>query len=300
MTSENRPEKILRPSADPRTALVIWILFLSCVLLIVEIVANFNMGYRQFKIEMAEHWVDYQPDVSSPSPSNPNRDLSAASTERIYNTIARTLNDVSVTITGGRILNGEPDQVHGSGVLVAERYVITNYHVIENATDLNVTVYGPVKTVSRGQVVLTDQVNDLALLKLDTNASLPSATLGNSDTVGIGDMVFAMGNAFGAGNIFTTGVISGRSRTFYAGGREYRNLITSETYVYPGSSGGPLADINGEIIGINTIIYNPQGQFTGISFAMPINRAMTLLRLANVSIDGASSPAAPAGYSLVA
>lgn len=258
---------------DQRLLLFIWIAFLSFIVIIASVIADFNMGYRQFKLEMAEHWVDYTPDTNNQGQSS----MSAASLERTYNTLARSLNDVSVKITGARLINGAKDQMHGSGVIINEQYVLTNYHVIENTTDIRVTVYTPFEISYSALVISTDEVNDLALLKIKTTKALASASLGNSDTVTAGDMVFAMGNAFGKGNIFTTGVICGRSQSFSVDARVYRNMIRTETYMYPGSSGGPLANINGEIIGINTAIYNPQGKFTGISFAMPINRAIVLL-----------------------
>lgn len=301
MTFAFKKPGIDKLTKDQRVLLFIWIAFLSFIVIIASVIADFNMGYRQFKLEMAEHWVDYQPDPNSQGSANSSGTFSATALERTYNTLARSLNDVSVRITGARLINGVSDQMHGSGVIISEQYVLTNYHVIENTTDIHITVYTPLETSYRAQVVSTDPLNDLALLAVNTNKALPSASLGNSDTVDAGDMVFAMGNAFGSGNIFTTGVICGRSQSFVVDGREYRNMIRTETYMYPGSSGGPLANINGEIIGINTAIYNPQGKFTGISFAMPINRAMSLLK--NGRVPGYSTMAAkasPAAYSLAA
>lgn len=289
-------------SIDQRTALFLWIALLSSIVLVSAVIANFNIGNRQFKIEMAQHWPDYQPDAQAPSSGGPTGGLSAATLELAYNKLARSLNDVSISLSGSRLVNGITDQVHGSGVLVADGYALTNFHVVENASDLHITVYAPAETSYPARVVLTDQANDLALVMVQTNKILPSATLGNSDTADVGDMVFSMGNAMGSGNMFTTGVICGRSQTFYVDGREYRNMIRMETYIYPGSSGGPLANIKGEIIGINTAIYDPQGKFTGISFAMPINRAMALLKTGNITGYGATAPmqAIPAAFTLAA
>ena len=287
---------------DQRAALFIWIALLSSVVISAAVVADFNVGYRQFQLEMAEHWVDYKPSAQSQGLAN-RGGISAATLEMTYNKLAKSLNDVSVKISGSRVANGISEKVHGSGVIVAERYVLTNYHVVENASDFFINIANPADTTyrARAQIILTDTANDLALLKVDTAKVLPSATLGNSDTAEAGNMVFAVGNAFGTGNVFTTGVICGRSQTFYVDGREYRNMIRTETYMYPGSSGGPLANIDGEIIGINTAIYNPQGKFTGVSFAVPIKRAIALLKSGNVPGYGeAVAQASPGGYSLVA
>lgn len=278
----NQP-KLTGISIDKRLALVIWVIFLSCILIPVAVIVNFNLWYRQFRLEMAEHWVDYSTSNQATSSIGTATASSAATLEQTYNKIARSLNSVCVSITGGRIVNGVPDQVHGSGIIIADNFVLTNYHVIENAKDIYVTAYAVTPTSYPAQVVFTDWANDIALVKAQTNKVLPCATIANSDAVNPGDMVFAMGNAFGSGNIFTSGIVCDTNQSFYVDGRQYRNMIRTETYMYPGSSGGPLVNINGEVIGVNTAIYNPRNKFTGISFAMPINRAMALFQNAGVS-----------------
>jgi len=272
--------------------LSIWLIFLTGILVPVAIVANFNMAYHMFQIEMAEHWIGYKhPVYASGAPV-----MSAASLEKVYNNIAHSMNHVCARITGGKVINGTPEQVIGSGVVIADQYMLTNYHVVGGAKDIQVTVYTPIDTemTFSASIVMFDAVNDLALMRIDTATVLPSASLGNSDNVTPGDLVFAMGNAFGSGNVFTTGVVCDRAQNFTIEGNTYTNMIRTESYTYPGSSGGPLADINGDIIGINTAIYNPQGKFTGITLAIPINRALTLLKQGGVpagdgpGIDGAA------------
>lgn len=270
-------------SVDKRIALAAWIFFLSCILIPVAIVVNFNLGYAQFKLEMAEHWVDYNAAVQPPATPTAPAGSSAATLEKTYNAVARSLNNVCVSIAGSRAVHGIPEQVHGSGIVIADTYVLTNYHVIENASDIHVTVYVPTEVSYPAGVVATDRTNDLALMRVQTTTLLASASLANSDTVNPGDMVFAMGNAFASGNVFTSGIVCDTNQSFAVDGRAYRMMIRTETYTYPGSSGGPLANINGEIIGINTAIYNPRNKFTGISFAIPINRAAALLQRAGVS-----------------
>lgn len=271
-------------SVDKRLALVVWVIFLSCIILPVAVIVNFNLGYNQFKIEMAEHWVDYKTSNPPPDPAGADVASPAAVLEKTYNKIARSLNNVCAGITGGRTINGAADQVHGSGIIISDNYVLTNYHVVANAVDVHVNVYSSAEASYPALVVFADETNDLALLKVRTSNILPCASIADSDTVNPGDMVFAMGNAFGSGNIFTSGIICDKGQSFYVDGRAYRDMIRTETYMYPGSSGGPLANINGEVIGVNTAIYNPRNKFTGISFAIPINRAMALLQ--NTGIPG--------------
>lgn len=297
MTRPVNQPSMTQPPIYPPLPLMIWIVFLTAILIPVAVIANFNLGFNQFKIEMAEHWVDYKP--STQSSTNPNAGLSAIALEQMYNKIAHAMNHVSVRISGGRMISGAADQVHGSGVVLADQYVLTNFHVVGGATDIQVTVYTPANTelTLPATLMLTDQANDLALLKINTNVSLPSASIGNSDTVQPGDMVFAIGNAFGSGNIFTSGMVSDTNQNFSVDGRQYLNMIQTETYTYPGSSGGPLANINGEIVGINTAIYSPQGNFTGISLAIPINRVLPLLQKSGITaLDGPAGQVAGGAY----
>ncbi len=281
MTQPEDRSKTAWLTIDSPLRLSLWIAFLSAIVIPVAVIANFNMFWGQFNIEMAEHWIGYKPPVTSSGSAG----LSAADLEKTYNNIAHDMNHICARITGGMVINGTPQQVHGSGIIIADQYILTNFHVVENAVDLQATVYTPVYTemTYAVSVMMTDPANDLALLKVQTATALPSASLGNSDNVTVGDLVFSMGNAFGSGNVFTTGMVCDRSQPFSTGGRTYTNMIRTESYTYPGSSGGPLADINGDIIGINTAIYSPQGKFTGISFAMPINRALALLQNSGVS-----------------
>jgi len=263
---------------DQTLTLTFWIIFLSVIIIIVATITNFNMGYDQFLIEMAEHWVDYKTSPQARALANTGPGLSATALQETYNKVAHSLNDVCVSITGVRMINGTPQHYHSSGIIVSQQHVLTNFHVVQNAMDVDVSVDPNATTEYPAKVILVDRSNDLALLKLTTPLHIPPARLGNSDQVNVGDMVFAMGNAFGSGNVFTTGTVSGKNQTFHVGARQYLNMFQTETYIYPGSSGGPLANKQGEIIGVNTAIYDPAGKFTGISFVTPIKHALTLLR----------------------
>ncbi len=295
MTHSVHQQKTTWLTIDSHVALTTWVIFLTAIIIPVAVIANFNMGYGMFQVEMAEHWIGYKP----PAPPDAPPPLSASALERTYNNIAHGMNHVCARITGGMIINGAPEQVHGSGVIIGDQYMLTNYHVVGNAVEIQVTVYTQANTEATypAAIIMADPANDLALLKVSTKTVLPSADLGNSDTVNPGDMVFAMGNAFGSGNVFTTGMVADRDQSFSTGGRSYNNMIRTESYTYPGSSGGPLANINGEIIGINTAIYNPDGKFTGISFAIPINRALALLKNSGIpDLNGSAGGGMAVGF----
>jgi S1-C subfamily serine protease len=286
---EEIAEKIFR-NPNQRRVYIPWILALSVLIVVITLISNCNIGNRQFRQEMGEHWhppAHVSPMIRVAAPVG----LGSNSMQGTFRQLAEMLNRVTVAIKGSRVVGGVQQQIDGSGVVIGGQYVLTNDHVVQNASDLDVFSASPASPASgyHATVVLSDPDDDLALLKIQAPQNLPSATIGNSDGVAAGDMVFAMGNAFGKGNIFTSGVISDRNQTFSVAGRVYRNMIRTDTYMYPGSSGGPLADIRGQIIGINTAIYDPNGNFTGISFATPINRALGLLR---------GIPAAAAGIDL--
>jgi S1-C subfamily serine protease len=274
--------KIGWKNKDKGLMIRLWIGVLTFIIIFVAVIANNNLGNRQFKDEMKEHWPGAQAQPTH-KPVEVNAPGSVAALEQTYNDIATELNRVSVCITGGRVINGRPQQVHGTGIIIGSKYVLTNYHVVENSVDLHITARNPKVISYMAEVVRTDWANDLALLVVNTNEVLPVARIGNSDFVDAGDIVFAMGNALGSGNIFTSGMICDRNQSFTKSGRNYHNMIRTETYMYPGSSGGPLANIHGEVIGINTAIYDPNGNFTGISFVTPINRAVRLIQNWNLS-----------------
>ena len=160
----------------------------------------------------------------------------------------------------------------GSGIIVdSAGYIITNYHIITSANDIIVTTANGNKY--RAEVKYTDVPGDLAILKINSPARLPAAVLGDSDIIQVGDIVLAVGNPFGLNQTVTSGIISDSNRTVLINGQQFSGLIQTDAAINRGSSGGPLVNIKGEVIGINTAIYSMTGDFTGIGFAIPINRA---------------------------
>jgi len=167
----------------------------------------------------------------------------------------------------------------GSGFIVDKRgYIITNQHVIANATSINVTLFGAERGVYPAEIVLEEQNQDLAILKIASNRVLPSAKTGNSEMIEVGDIVLAIGSPFGLEQTVTMGIISDDRRDMTIVGRLYEGLIQTDAAINKGNSGGPLINIHGEVIGINTAIYAPTGIFTGVGFAIPVNKATQLLK----------------------
>ncbi|OPY58175.1 MAG: putative serine protease HtrA [Pelotomaculum sp. PtaU1.Bin035] len=154
----------------------------------------------------------------------------------------------------------------GSGFIVSsDGYILTNEHVIDGADEISVTLAGrdgsyPAKKIG------ADHDLDLAVLKIDAGGDLPTVSLGNSDSIRVGDWVIAIGNPYGLDHTVTVGVISAKGRPITVQDRQYKNLLQTDASINPGNSGGPLLNLNGEVIGINTAV-NAQAQ--GIGFAIP-------------------------------
>jgi serine protease Do len=162
----------------------------------------------------------------------------------------------------------------GSGVIVSkDGYILTNNHVVKGADKLTVVMENKKKYSAK--VVGTDPQSDVAVIKIDAK-DLPLANLGNSDVARVGQWVIAVGNPFQLMHTVTAGIISakGRSSMDLA---EYEDFIQTDASINPGNSGGALADLDGNVIGINTAIYSPSGGNVGIGFAIPINMARKLM-----------------------
>jgi S1-C subfamily serine protease len=165
----------------------------------------------------------------------------------------------------------------GSGIVIdTQGTILTNYHVVADATNLEVTFSDD--TTASAQVVGTDPGNDLAVIRADVSGQkLTPAPLGDSDAIRVGDPVLAIGQPFELESTLTQGIVSATGRTFSEGQgtRPIRNMIQTDAAVNPGNSGGPLIDCQGQVIGINTALENPTGEDVnvGIAFAVPINTA---------------------------
>lgn len=169
------------------------------------------------------------------------------------------------------------EQGTGSGLIVdaAHGYILTNNHVVQGATKLDVTLSDG--TTVSGKVLGSDPGNDLAVVQITPPAgeTLKAAPLGDSSKLQVGQLAVAIGNPFGLDGTLTTGVISALNRTYGTGtnGRPIQNMIQTDAPINPGNSGGPLIDSAGQVIGINSDIESPVGANVGIGFAIPINTA---------------------------
>jgi len=139
---------------------------------------------------------------------------------------------------------------------------LTNYHVIAGAQEIEVIPFGYTEKVYLARIVKTEPENDLAILKIDSQEKFPCATLGDSDLIE---------------HTVTKGIISDNKRNLTIDGTEYRDMIQTDAAINRGNSGGPLINMDGEVIGINTAIYAPTGTFTGIGFSIPVNKAKLML-----------------------
>jgi serine protease Do len=158
----------------------------------------------------------------------------------------------------------------GSGVVVDSKgYILTNRHVVEKADRIRVRFQDDAPGVQHdAKVIGTDQETDLAVIKVDVEHALPTAKMGNSDAMQVGDWVLAIGSPFGQAGTVTAGIVSAKGRDIVPG-RQFQTFIQTDAAINPGNSGGPLVNMSGEVIGINTAILSETNAYAGIGFALP-------------------------------
>jgi serine protease Do len=158
----------------------------------------------------------------------------------------------------------------GSGLIVdASGIVLTNAHVVERATDIEVSTADGKK--HKAKLIGVDRKTDLAVLKLQAGSPYPAAVLGDSDRVKVGDWVLAIGSPFGLQKTVTAGIISAKGRSIGQG--LYDDFLQTDAAINPGNSGGPLVNMSGEVVGINSAILSRTGGNVGIGFSIPVNMA---------------------------
>ena len=201
-----------------------------------------------------------------------NEDIIVNAFEKVAKSV---VNIASVRIVHDQVFRVFPIEGVGSGIVVDNKgYILTNNHVVDKAHKLTVTCTD--RNVFSGQVVGTDKVTDLAVVRVDSKEALSTSHLGNSDMLKIGQTVIAIGNPFGltGGPTVTAGIVSALNRNL-----QFENdvvgLIQTDAAINPGNSGGPLINTKGEVIGINTA---KMSYAQGIGFAIPINTANAIMK----------------------
>ncbi len=177
---------------------------------------------------------------------------------------------------GGADPNAPPRKMQalGSGFIIdPSGIIVTNNHVINGAEEITVTLQD--NTVLKARLIGHDDRTDLAVLQVHTDRKLPSVSFGDSDKSRVGDWVLAIGNPFGLSGTVTAGIVSSRGRDIQQG--PYDDFIQTDAPINKGNSGGPLFNMDGQVIGINTAIYSPSGGSIGIGFAIPADEAKLVI-----------------------
>jgi S1-C subfamily serine protease len=213
--------------------------------------------------------------------SNANRQINILTEEQRADVVVAVGKKVQPSIVNVRTTEVISDLFHqnqetkgeGSGVIYKEDgYIITNNHVVENAKDIFVTIGDE---DLKGTVVGGDKVTDIAVIKIDKKG-LQAAELGDSGKLQVGELAVAIGSPFGFEHSVTTGVISALHRNISTNdgqGQTYTNLIQTDAAINPGNSGGALANKEGKVVGINSLIFSPSGASAGLGFSIPIETA---------------------------
>ena len=194
----------------------------------------------------------------------------------VKNTAIRTQTDRADLFFGRGNGQRKYEQVGtGSGVIIsADGYIVTNNHVIDGASELEITLNN--KRKYKAELIGSDAANDIALLKIEADTDLTYVPFANSDNIKIGEWVLAVGNPYNLTSTVTAGIISAKGRDL-EGNRNIESFIQTDAAVNPGNSGGALVNSRGELIGINTAISSKTGSFIGYSFAVPSNIARKII-----------------------
>lgn len=241
------------------------------------------MLVRPAKEKEAEDIFNSQSPIANRQSSNPSGQLVARYMRESFSAAVSSIKPAVVSISSlhlpGETGNPRTYQEIGSGFFVNPKgFILTNYHVVVDADEIKVTRFagGHSHFYDARVVGLYPQI-DLAVLKVNGKSPFPVAVLGNSDRSKVGDWVLAIGSPFGLDQSVTSGIISATRQSLFIGGAEYKDLIQTDAAINPGNSGGPLANIRGEVIGVNTAIAASPQVTADIGFAIPVNKVKALL-----------------------
>ncbi len=220
-------------------------------------------------------WLNRRPATIRVEPASSYEPLETgeAVVMRVYKALSPTVvNIVTSSLALNFWMQWEPRGGQGTGFVIDEDgNILTNNHVIANASRLDVTFIGGKKV--RARLVGRDPVSDLAVVKVDPFSGMAVAPMGDSDKLSVGQRVIAIGNPFGLQHTVTAGFISALNRDIAVGDHTMMGLVQTDAAINLGNSGGPLIDSRGEVIAVNTALYTPTGGFIGIGLAVPVNQA---------------------------
>jgi Do/DeqQ family serine protease len=245
-----------------RSLIVAGALFLACASLVVPASAQ----QREVPASAAQLQLSFAPVVQRVAPAVVN----VYASHVVENQNPFMADPFFRQFFGGGMPRSQVERSLGSGVLVdASGLIVTNYHVIENASDVKIALAD--KREFAADVVLKDQRSDLAVLRIKgASERFPTLEFANSDALQVGDVVLAIGDPFGVGQTVTHGIVSALART-QVGITDYQFFIQTDAAINPGNSGGALVDVSGRLVGINSAIYSRSGGSQGIGFAIPAN-----------------------------
>ena len=247
-----------------------------------------------YKLFIEEDTARFLPEENSSQSSflpvtTPNRPYSSNSdfTEAAEKTIHAVVHvkNVAVFKSGPRSIweyypysksDGRALQGAGSGVIITpDGYIVTNNHVIDGASEIEVTLNN--NKTYKAELIGSDPISDIALIKVDPDEELEYIPFGDSDNTEIGEWVLAVGNPFNLKSTVTAGIISAKARDLNMRDSSPQSFIQTDAAINPGNSGGALVNTNGELIGINTAISSPSGSYIGYAFAVPSNNARKIV-----------------------
>lgn len=247
---------------------------------------NYGQEFDQKNVHLASLTADGYPDFTKAAESSIHAVVHIKSTVKSVETAGRRQRQMIDPFEyffgfgdrgGSEYMNPQPSVGYGSGVIISkDGYIITNNHVIDKATEIEVTMNDNQKYMAK--LIGTDPTTDIALLKIE-GADFPYVSFGNSDDLKVGEWVLAVGNPFNLTSTVTAGIVSAKGRGGIGAGKQgggdmtIQSFIQTDAAINPGNSGGALVNTNGQLVGINTAIYSQTGSFAGYGFAVPISIA---------------------------
>ena len=234
--------------------------------------------YRSVRLKPPTDWISNPAKVTVTEAAAANEPLDSEEQNNIKvyrNNIQSVVNITSHAVAFDFFYGLVPQEGQGSGFIIdKEGHILTNYHVIADARQVEVTLHNRMKY--RATVVGTDRSHDLAIIQIKAPDFVP-VVLGDSRNLQVGQKVYAIGNPFGLSGTLTRGIVSSIRQVQEPDGMTIDEAIQTDAAINPGNSGGPLLNWHGEVIGINTMIASSVGQSAGIGFAIPINTAKAVL-----------------------